>query len=242
MVKDKWKSFSVQGNGIAKLKEKMKLLKSDLKVWNREVFGNLHTTKRRILQELEDLDNRDCNGDLEESERLTRMELTSRLVENDKKLEYLICQKARASLFKSGDVCTRFFHSSLRWRRLMNEVKGVQVGNRWCEEPGTIRLEAKKLFEVRFNATKDLGVRLDEVEFKTLTMMDNEGLVAGFTEKEIKDAVWQCEGSKSPGPNGFNFNFIRKSWDLIKEELMEAMVLFHANGNIPKAVTLRLLR
>ena len=81
---------------------------------------------------------------------------------------------------------------------------------------------------------KDLGVRLDEVEFKTLTLRDNEGLVAGFTEKEVKDAVWQCEGSKSPGPDGFNFNFIRKSWDFVKAELMEAMALFHATGNIPK--------
>jgi len=162
------------------------------------------------------------------------MELTSRLVENDKKLESLMCQKARANWFKSGDSYTRFFHSSLRWRRLRNEVKGVQVGDRWCEEPGTVRLEAKKLFEARFKATKDLGVRLDEVEFKTLTLTDNEGLVAGFTEKEIKDAMWQCEGSKSPGLNGFNFNFIQKSWDFVKEELMEAMASFHATGNITK--------
>ena len=164
------------------------------------------------------------------------MVLTSRLVENDKKLESLMCQKASASWFKSGDSCTRFFHSSLRWRRLRNEVKGVQVGDRWCEEPGTVRLEANKLFEARFNATKDLGVRLDEVEFKTLILMDNEGLVAGFTEKEIKDAVWQCEGSKSPGPDGFNFNFIRKSWDFVKEVLMKAMTLFHVTGNIPEGL------
>jgi len=44
-------------------------LKSDLKSWNREVFGNLHTTKGRILQELEDLDYKYCSGGLEESER-----------------------------------------------------------------------------------------------------------------------------------------------------------------------------
>jgi len=62
LVKEKWKSFSVQGNEISRFKEKMKLLKSELKVWNREVFGNLYTTKSRILQELEVLESRDCNG------------------------------------------------------------------------------------------------------------------------------------------------------------------------------------
>ena len=55
------------------------------------MFGNLDNTKRRILQELEDLDCQDCNGGLGESERLKRMELASSLVENDKKLESLIC-------------------------------------------------------------------------------------------------------------------------------------------------------
>ena len=72
------------------------------------------------------------------------MELTSRLVEIEKKIENLFCQKARASWFKNGDSCTRFFHSSLRWKRLRNEVKGVQVGDQWCEEPSTVRIEAKK--------------------------------------------------------------------------------------------------
>jgi len=174
------------------------------------VFGNLDTTKRRILQELEDLNCQDCNGGLAESERLKRLELVSRLKENYKKLESLICQKARASWFKNGESCSRFFHSSLRWRRLSNKVKGVQVGDHWCEEPSTVRLKAKKLFEARFRATKDLGVRLDEVEFKSLTQTGNESLLAVFLEKEIRDAVWQCEGSKSPGPDGFNFNFQEK--------------------------------
>jgi len=56
MVKDKWKSYSVQGSVFMMIKEKMKRLKGDLKVWNRDVFGNIHTIKKRILQEIEDLD------------------------------------------------------------------------------------------------------------------------------------------------------------------------------------------
>ncbi|XP_068498101.1 uncharacterized protein [Phaseolus vulgaris] len=200
-----------------------------------DVFGNLDNTKRRILQELEDLDCQDCNGGLGESERLKRMELASRLVENDKKLESLICQEARASWFNENS-CTRFFHSSLRWRRLGNEVKGVKVGDQWCEEPSTVRVEAKKLFEARFRAMKDLGVRLHEVEFKSLTPIENESLVAMFTEEEIRDTMWQCEGSKSPRPDDFNFNFIRKSWEFIKDEIIATLPLFHMTRSIPKGL------
>jgi len=31
-----------------------------------------------------------------------------------------------------------------------NEVKGVEVGGQWIEEPSTVRFEAKKLFDSRF--------------------------------------------------------------------------------------------
>jgi len=227
MVKEKWLSYPGKGNAFVNFKEKLKSLKGDLKIWNREVLGNIQTHKKKILQEIEDLDCKDCSDDLGERDRLKRAELVSRLKETDKKLESLICQKARASWFKYGDSCTRFYHSSLRWRRLRNEVKGVEVGGRWSEEPSTVRLEAKKLFDNRFKATKDFGVRLDEVEFKSLSQEDNLSLTMAFTEEEIRDAVWLCDGSKSPGPDGFNLKFIKESWEVLKDEVVEAMVLFH---------------
>ena len=95
-------------------------------------------------------------------------------------------------------------------------------------------LFGQKLFEARFRATKDLGVRLDEVEFKSLSPFDNESLLAMFSEKEIRDAVWQCERSKSPDLDGFNFNFIKKSWDFLKDDIMAALNLFHETRSIPK--------
>ena len=45
MVKGRWTSNSVQGSGFMKVKEKLKHLKGDLKVWNRNVFGNIETIK-----------------------------------------------------------------------------------------------------------------------------------------------------------------------------------------------------
>ncbi|XP_068487078.1 uncharacterized protein [Phaseolus vulgaris] len=200
MVKEKWISYPVQGNAFFMIKEKLKRLKGNLKVWN--VFGNIETSKKMILQELEGLDRQACNGVVAANERLRRIGLLSRLKGSDKRMESLLCQKARASWLKNGDSCTKFYHSSLRWRRLRNDVKGVEVGGLWCEEPCTVRAEAKKLFENRFKATGDFGVRLDGVEFKSLTQEDNMSLVADFSEKEVREAVWHCEGSKSPDPMG----------------------------------------
>jgi len=120
--------------------------------------------------------------------------------ETDKKLESLICQKARASWFKNGDPCSRFFHSSLRWRRIRNEVKGVKVGAQWFEEPSTARMEVKKLFESRFRATKYLGVRLDAVEFKSLTPNDNLSLLVVFSKKEIRTQCGSVKAQRVPNP------------------------------------------
>ena len=90
------------------------------------------------------------------------------------------------------------------------------------------------MFENRFKATRVLGVRLDVVDFKMLTPKDSMNLISTFKEEEIKEAVWQCDGSKSPGPDRFNFNFIRKSWEYMKDEFVSALNLFHDIGAIPK--------
>jgi len=234
MVKEKWQSYSIQGNVILNLKDKLKLFKGDLEIWNRDVYDNLYTIKNGILREIEAFDNQDMDGGSVVSGRVARLELLNQLGEVDRKIDSLISQKARVCWFKHGDSCTKFFHSSLRWRRLRNEVKGVEVGGQWCEEPCTVRAEAKKLFETTFKAIRDFGVRLDAVEFKTLSPEDNLILISDFKEDEVKEAVWQCEGSKSPGPDGFNFNFIRKSWEFIKDEFVKALALFHETGSIPK--------
>jgi len=33
-------------------------------------------------------------------------------------------------------------------------------------------------------------------------------LVGAISEAEVKEAVWNCDNSKSPGPDGFNFGFL----------------------------------
>jgi len=81
---------------------------------------------------------------------------------------------------------------------------------------------------------EDIGVRLDNVEFKELTASDSMFLTDPFDEKEIKDAIWNCDSSKSPSPDGVTFGFIKKHWGLLEKDVMGALKHFHSEGKIPK--------
>lgn len=61
---------------------------------------------------------------------------------------------------------------------------------------------------------------LDNVEFKQVDEVANSELVAPFQENEIRAVVWDCEGSKSPGPDGVNFGFIKEFWELVKTDFV----------------------
>lgn len=70
--------------------------------------------------------------------------------------------------------------------------------------------------------------------YKKVAEVDNEFLVAPFLESEIREAVWSCDGSKSPGPDGFNFAFIRETWETTKLDILRMMNEFHDNGRFVK--------
>ncbi|GKU87429.1 hypothetical protein SLEP1_g1825 [Rubroshorea leprosula] len=56
--------------------------------------------------------------------------------------------------------------------------------------------------------------------------------MASFSEEEIKNAVWDCESSKSPGPDGFNFKFVKCMWEDKKTEIAGFVREFQEQGRI----------
>lgn len=65
-VRGWWQSYEFSGSPNFVLNMKLKALKNDLKVWNRDVFGELSFHKAALLQELSSLDVLDEGGNLYE--------------------------------------------------------------------------------------------------------------------------------------------------------------------------------
>jgi hypothetical protein len=73
-----------------------------------------------------------------------------------------------------------------------------------------------------------------------VTNTENEILTSPFTMDEIKEAVFQMEHNKAPGPDGFLTEFYQVFWEIIKEDLLalfsdlyeESLPLFSLNFGV----------
>ncbi|GKV29207.1 hypothetical protein SLEP1_g38153 [Rubroshorea leprosula] len=50
--------------------------------------------------------------------------------------------------------------------------------------------------------------------------------------EEIEEGLRSCEGSKAPGPDGYNFNFLKYAWHCIKEDFINFFEEFHRNAKV----------
>nr|GEX15802.1 hypothetical protein [Tanacetum cinerariifolium] len=60
-------------------------------------------------------------------------------------------------------------------------------------------------------------------------------LESPISRDEVRNAVWGCGENKSPGPDGFSFEFFRKFWDTVGSDFCEAVECLI--GSLYKVVT-----
>jgi len=89
-----------------------------------------------------------------------------------------------------------------------------------------VKENVKDFFKDRFSADVRHQVILDNVDFTSITLEDNNVLMDRIFEEEIKNAV--C--SKSLGPNGFNFGFIKYCWDVINTNVIRTVNNFEESA------------
>lgn len=101
-------------------------------------------------------------------------------------------------------------------RRCYNGIFGIEWDGQWIEDPKRVKDTIREHFRVHFQKKLEGDVVFPSslVEAR-LNLEEGEQLIRPFLEEEVREAVWECDASKSPGPDGFNFNFFKSSWDII---------------------------
>ncbi|GKA14429.1 RNA-directed DNA polymerase, eukaryota [Tanacetum coccineum] len=102
-------------------------------------------------------------------------------------------QKAKIQWAVEGDENSKFFHGIVNRKRVHLSVKGVMVDGEWVDEPNRV-------------PSRSLADQISDLE-------------KPVSSDEIRKAVWSCGENKSPGPDGFTFEFFRKYWDSIGPDM-----------------------
>ncbi|KAL4368761.1 hypothetical protein GQ457_05G033270 [Hibiscus cannabinus] len=92
-----------------------------------------------------------------------------------------------------------------------------------------------EFFRKHFNAPNRGWKAKLNVMFKQLHPDLAGSLERPFPEAEFKEAIWSCEESKAPGPDGFNLGFFKKCWDTIKGDLLLMREEFFHHGRLPNS-------
>nr|GEV00511.1 RNA-directed DNA polymerase, eukaryota [Tanacetum cinerariifolium] len=97
-------------------------------------------------------------------------------------------QKAKIQWAIEGDENSKFYHGIINRKRANLSIKGIMVDGEWLSK-----------FLIPKSSKLDQAADLE----------------IPITRDEIRTDVWNCGDNKSPGPDGFTFEFFRKFWDVI---------------------------
>lgn len=126
-----WSGYQIVGWGGYIVKEKLKLLKEDLRQWNNLVFGSIEKKIESLKEKIQELDFINDALGLDEIEIIHRKECTTDLFRSMSLRNSLNAQKARKRWLQEGDLNSKFFHRTVNFRRKKNEIIGLNLNGQW---------------------------------------------------------------------------------------------------------------
>nr|GEU64134.1 putative RNA-directed DNA polymerase, eukaryota, reverse transcriptase zinc-binding domain protein [Tanacetum cinerariifolium] len=206
MVVQTWGSLSFSDrNGMVRFKKKLQELKKTMRSWIKDKNIQLTCNKRDISDEMRDIDKMLEAGGASDSLIFRRNDLRCQLQDIKSREAMDSMQKSKVKWAIEGDENTNFFHVKKAFR-------------------DHYEARFKKPSLARFKINFPFPSRLSQDQ-----VVDLERVVS---RDEIRSAVWDCGENKSPGPDGFTFEFFRKYWNYIGPDFCYVVEHFFVNGLI----------
>ncbi|RVW27506.1 LINE-1 reverse transcriptase-like [Vitis vinifera] len=231
-----WQGIEARGRASFRLAYKMKVVKQNIKVWNREVFGRVEVNKNSALQQLEHWDG------VESERRLSMAEAEQKKEAKDAFYKWVLMeeiqwrQKSRELWLKEGDRNTGYFHRMANAHRRNNSLDRITINGEMLTEDQEVREGIVNAFQNLLSEETGWRADIEGLQLKQLNSREAENLEVPFSEEEIHFALMEMRGDKAPGPDGFTMAFWQDCWDVVKEEVMELFKEFFEYGSFAKSL------
>ncbi|GKB95769.1 RNA-directed DNA polymerase, eukaryota [Tanacetum coccineum] len=215
-------------------KKKLQILKKEIHVYVADQKKKQLARVNDLKSKLSDIDRILDQGGVNDDLLLSRTECMNNLQDVKAVDARDSIQKAKIQWAVEGDENSKFFHGIVNRKRANLAVKGIMIDGDWVDDPSRVKDEFRNHFAARF---QDPGICHGKINFSFPNRLNHEQsteLESSITREEIRNAVWGCGENKSPGPDGFTFEFFRKFWSVVGPDFCTAVEWFfdHASFSI----------
>jgi hypothetical protein len=232
LIKNIW-STSFVGCPMFILCSKLKRLKEHLRVWNSQVFGNVHSFVKDAEENLSSIQSQihsngytDMLGDLEKSAQVKLEEALTRQ-------EWFWQEKATVNWHVEGDRNTTYFHRIAKIKNTTKTLSSIRAGDLLLTEPNQIADHIVQYYKSLFcanHAVLQVSLLIDEVIPNVIDTNVNNLLTMLPSSDEIKNAVFGMNKDGAPGPDGFGAFFFQTYWEIVHKDVEDVVLQFFNTG------------
>nr|GEV82652.1 RNA-directed DNA polymerase, eukaryota [Tanacetum cinerariifolium] len=198
LVEGSWKNLACEdSNNISLLKKKFQALKALIKDWCKEDNQRSKAARSAIQSCISEIDKFFDKGKGNEGLVIERTSLLKDLQDINARYSLDLAQKAKIWWSIEGDENSKYFQGIINKKLSQLAIRGV--------------LHSGPKISFGHQMFKQLSDELKEI------------LESNVTYEEIKKAVWDCGTNKSPGTDGFTFDFIRRYWKIMDQDVVNAV-------------------
>lgn len=219
------------GNPMDKVLGKVSDCQNQLKLCDKNIFGNIHIVLARKRKELLKAENASMAGRGHARVKVPTNEI-KQLMDRE---ECMWKQHSRIEWLQYGDQNTMYFHCRAMERNKRNFISGLENEHgAWVEGKNHIGDLLTRYYSSLFTTTNptDLDPVLNGVELRVTEDM-NSKLLKPFVLAEVLSALKQIDVDTAPGPDGLPLLFYKQFWEKIGREVSKAILTVLNSGTIP---------
>ncbi|KAL9679552.1 hypothetical protein QQ045_017417 [Rhodiola kirilowii] len=164
--------------------------------------------------------------------RALQIKESQEMLELKKLLRYQFifnCQRARLNWAKEGDLNSKYFHSVIKGRRVRNAIRCLKIeGGEFSFDQNVVKTTLVNYFKDSFNGPFS-SIPIVQAEMRAGPRVKDEEcsvLVRSVSFNEITDIVNSLPSGKAAGPDGFNAEFFKASWNVIGPDVVKSICSF----------------
>ncbi|XP_066360901.1 uncharacterized protein [Miscanthus floridulus] len=217
IVQQAWTAPTQPQEPARRLTAKFKKLKSVLRTWSANI-SSLSLLIKHVKSLIYLFETMELLRDLSIQEWNFRNILDDRLVSLLRMQKAYWKQRSKVAWVREGDAGTKLFHAHATVRHRRNTIASLLDDN---NIPITEHNQKAELiwdaFKQRLGISEFMGMDFDLEDLLTFHL-DLSTLEDDFGAKEINSIILELLTDKSPGPDGFNNEFIKKCWSFIAQD------------------------